>query len=183
MSLYKFQVLHPEFLMKKLSTNFSTTICFFTETLNVVFDENVAPKPSTEAVAKVTLICCPKIESIRVNTFLQCKTCHKKVEILPGTGLCSCNNCNRNYPLSSLKQSAGCCQKTVQIEVTNAHVAMSLTVYKDVLEDFFGNDVVHDDIKLKTSIFGLENIDFKVAKGNKVLHIQPHTDAGSGSPV
>ena len=74
-----------------VTTNFSTGICYLTEALDVTFDDSIIPQeenPNTNT----TTICCPIVESIKINSFLSCKTCHKKVIHLSGTGLCHCTS-------------------------------------------------------------------------------------------
>lgn len=158
-----------------LTTNYSTIICFLTEALDVQFDESVAQKDSTATPPKEMIVCCPVIESIVVKTFLQCKICKGKVDIRPGTGLATCTNvhCGRDFSVTHLKQQPNCCQICVVLDMRNEYVALTVTAYREVLEEYFGEEIA-DEVKLRSDLLNLTDVDFVITKGQKVSKMTMH---------
>ncbi|XP_057295527.1 uncharacterized protein LOC130623986 [Hydractinia symbiolongicarpus] len=158
-----------------LTTNYSTIICFLTEALDVQFDESVAQKDSTATPPKEMIVCCPIIESIVVKTFLQCKICKGKVDIRPGTGLATCTNvhCGRDFSVTHLKQQPNCCQICVVLDMRNKYVALTVTAYREVLEEYFSEEIA-DEVKLRSDLLNLTDVDFVITKGQKVSKMTMH---------
>jgi len=63
-----------------ITTHFSSSICYLTETLNIEFDEAITSKLQSVGTSQPDdfVVCCPKIESIKINTHHNCKVCRKK---------------------------------------------------------------------------------------------------------
>lgn len=165
------RIYHDEIV---LSTNASTAICFLTETLDVEFDESVVPKKDDEQ--HNFIMCCPMVESVKIDTFLSCKSCRKKVIVKPGTGYCMCLSCSREFSIQFLSKVDGCSQKTVTLDISNDAHAATVTVFKEVLEEFFSKDDVSDDNVLKGLLFNISKVDFEIGKGQKVKSLTKHND-------
>lgn len=145
-----------------ISTNFSSSICYLTETINIEFDEVT----STGAPQKEDfIVCCPNIESIKINTRLGCKICKNKVTVMPGTGLCVCGTCKREFTVKSIEETPGCSQKFAVLDLKNFDGALTVTIFEDVLRNF-GEE---DETRLKNKILNLKNHDFLVLKKKKVV--------------
>ena len=114
-----------------ISTNYSRSVCYLTESLDVKFDESVLPKTLDDCSDFV--VCCPQIESIKVDSFLSCKVCRKKIIISSRTGLCICISCKREFTVKLLENTPGCSQRTVVLDIRNNVTAMTVTISDDVI--------------------------------------------------
>ena len=63
-----------------ITTNYSTSICYLTEQLEVAFDEMESLNDDSSGN---DCVCCPRVESVRIDSFLCCKVCSKKLTITP----------------------------------------------------------------------------------------------------
>ena len=153
-----------------ITTNFSTSVCYLTESLEIEFDESLSSITSEEGNKNDEVICCPNIESMKVDSFLSCKVCHKKVSIFPGTGLCRCPNCKREFTVKLIESLPACNQKAVVLDLyTAGNRNLSVTVFGEVLVRFFGENVVANDIELKTTLLNADKIDFTILKDKKIV--------------
>ena len=59
-----------------LTTNFSSSICFLTETLAVEFEEQPC---SSQQVKTDETVCCQFFESLKLESFLTCRFCKKRL--------------------------------------------------------------------------------------------------------
>ena len=158
-----------------ITTNFSTAICYLTSDIGVEFDENISSSKENVPM-KENVICCPEVESLKIDSFLACKNCKKKVIISEGTGFANCIKCNRQF-LISLLQREKCTETTVTIDISNGKTAATVTLFKDVLVEFFGKEVVDDTSTLKRMILTLSEVDIVIGKGNKVTALKKHEQA------
>lgn len=159
-----------------LSTIYSSTICYLTETLDVEFD--VAEPASQEAVQGGTevKVCCPTVESFRMEEIRLCKFCSNKVRILSGQGMYHCDICNRDMPTSVFERNPNCIRRTLLLDIINEHTAMVVKVYENVLKNHLGDNAYDDQMALKNYFFGLKKTDFFVNKGNIVSDMTEHID-------
>ena len=129
------KIYHEELV---ISTNYSTSVCYLTESLDVKFDESVLPKTPDDCGDFV--VCFPQVQSIKVDSFLPCKVCRKKIIISSGTGFCVCTSCKREFTVKLLENTPGCSQRTVVPDIRNQVTAMTVTIFDDVLSKFFGEE-------------------------------------------
>ena len=106
-------------------------------------------KESSVGGGTITKVCCPVVESIKIDSFLSCKVCKNKAVVLPGQGMCKCGNCRREFNVSYLLNRPGCSRKTITVDIANNHTAMAVTIFEDVIQEFWGEDILQDDAKLK----------------------------------
>jgi len=65
-----------------ITTNYSPSVIYLAETLDVEFDESYVSKitpVSSEVQSDTITISCPSIESIRIDNFFSCKICKSKL--------------------------------------------------------------------------------------------------------
>ena len=61
------------------------------------------------------------------------KLSRKKLNIMPGTGLCLCSNCKREFTIKSIEETPGCVQKCVVLDIKNSDGVITVTIFEDVI--------------------------------------------------
>lgn len=57
------------------------------------------------------------------------RSVEKQIMVLPGTGMCFCTNCDRQFTLQLIKNTPGCYQKTAVIDISNKQSAIIVTIF------------------------------------------------------
>ena len=144
-----------------ITTNFSSSVCYLTEKFDITFDESKLTYTETQSES---FLCCPEIESIKIDNHRKCKVCKKKVIVTPGTGLCACSNCKREYTSKLIEGSPGCFQKMVSLDLKTLEGTLTVSVFEDVIKNFFDQDVYNNDTQLKNKFLNLTKVDFWIKK-------------------
>lgn len=55
----------------------------------------------------------------------------------------------------------------------NEYVALTVTAYREVLEEYFGEEIA-DEVKLRSDLLNLTDVDFVITKGQKVSKMTMH---------
>lgn len=94
------------------------------------------PRPLTLLKNSLFVVCCPKIESIKVVTNYTCKACTKKLIIMAGTGMCRCINCSHEYKISCIKED-GFVQKYVALDLKSIDGTVFVSMPEEVVKKSF----------------------------------------------
>ena len=159
-----------------LSTLYSTTLCYLTESLDIEFDEvDTESQESVQGGTEVK-VCCPTVESFRIEEIRLCKFCSNKVRLLSGQGMYHCDVCNRDMPTAVFRSNPDCVRRTVLLDIVNEHTAMVEKLYEKALKENLGDNAYDDELALKNYFFSLRKTDFLVTKGNIVSDLIEHED-------
>lgn len=66
-----------------ISTNYSTRVFYLSQSQAVHFDESLSAASFVTPPTDI-LVCCPRIESLKVNKHYICKNCTKKLQVIAG---------------------------------------------------------------------------------------------------
>lgn len=148
----------------EITSNYSTRLCFLSECLDINFDERLLETANRSHPSEF-VVCCPKIECIKMVTQHTCKNCSKKLKIMPGTGMCKCLTCGREYQISSLEED-GYVSKFIGLDLKSPAGTVYVTMAEDVVKKYFTES---DEMRLKNKILSLERHDFVVTTGKKFV--------------
>ena len=119
-----------------------------------------------------TRYCCPSIESVKVNTYLQCANinCKRKVVPFPGETKVRCSKCDRVMRVSR-------CSRGVNVDFTITHEGKQdvVTAFADGLNNVIQITDQSDD-QIEDVMLDLSNIDFCVNRKKVVTSMLKHTD-------
>ena len=104
-----------------LATTYSSAICYLTTSLDVQFplDDTSEFERNNIEVTKS-----PVIASVKLDSYLSCKSCLKRVVVTHGTGMVHCMQCNRDYLYSYLKSSPGLFKVIILVELNSPNITV-----------------------------------------------------------
>ena len=122
-----------------------------------------------------TVSCCPDIDIVTLNVWPICtkKRCGKKVTPTPGAKIVRCSSCSSTMLLSKRE-----CGLSAELPLTKDSKNLTLTVFSNVLDEFFHANVRHlykDDMdSLIEKFLQLGNTDFSYNAKKIVTKISEH---------
>ena len=153
-----------EYFGIKLTTTSGTVISSEEEAIEIDWSaHNVAPT--------TVKLCCPDIETVSVNSFLQCINieCRKKVVQFAGELKVSCNACRRKMLIKK-------CPKNFNIELILSDAEKkqhTVTIFPTVVQKVIDIKDKEDD-EIEDLLLMAENIDFVVNKRKVVILMTNH---------
>ena len=118
-----------------------------------------------DLVPQQTTLCCPNIESVKVNSFLKCVNieCKRKVSPFPGETKVTCLNvtCKRKMLVKRCKKSFNV--DLLVSDKDNDNIQHSITLFTQVLHNIIEvgdkiNEIIEDEL------LEIENFDFTINK-------------------
>ena len=166
-----------QYFIKKLSSTTATVISQSDQieptTINWTgIDMTNFGKAEAHAKAIVSpTLCCPEILSVSITIFPVCSnpSCNKKLEVPIGEKFVSCNSCQRRLLVQRL--GAGF---VGEIDVSSGNAQLTLTVFPEVLNSFFGkedivSELFHKPEKLEEEMLVLHHVDITYTASKMVI--------------
>jgi len=142
-----------------LTTNYSSSVVYLTETMEIEFDPLVYNADQVTVQSTEFRMCCPSIGGIKIESFLSCNICKSRLTVNPGTGLSTCVKCKRDF-LTGCQNS----RKLVRVDLVKSEETITVTIYEELLKEFFESDPPHDDNELRVKLLNLKNVDFDIVQ-------------------
>ena len=142
-----------------LTTTYSSSVVYLTESLEIEFDHSVFDDNQVHVQTESFKLCCPSIGGIKLESFFSCNVCKSKLIVNSGTGLCTCTTCKRDYLTSSVNDSL---KKLAKVDVITDELSITVTIYHEIMEDFFEKDPPKDENDLRVKLLNMKNVDFEI---------------------
>ena len=149
----------------ELSTNFSTSVCFLTEDLNVNMDIEHEEKDEDDHSQSMT---CKRVIAVKIEEFHNCLFCKKKkLEPSSSIGMFMCPQCKREFIADFVNTSSTTMVCNLDIQPSNGDDLKCFTLFDQQISEIFGQMKENASL-LKNHILSLKNftIEFDSRKKN-----------------
>ena len=155
----------------KVATTTCSRVELCADKLNIQWDKyNIEPK--------LTTLCCPNVDSAKVNVYLECINldCRRKIVPFPGETKVECSYPTVGRKMLLVKR----CKSNVNIELTlsekdNDHQQNLVTVFSSVLKNVLNLEGKSEE-EIEDRVLELEGVDFEVNKKKIVTSVMKHSD-------
>ena len=118
-------------------------------------------------------LCCPTVESVRIDSFYKCKGCNRKIVPFPGEQKVTCQNalCKRKMLITRCKQA-----KSIEItfsEKGNETKILVLTEFPETLKHMI-DVVTATDEEIEDFVLAAENMDINYNNKKVVTQFSNH---------